>query len=384
MHFNLSVGRAPSQGSLSLYPTSTHVNCLRLCSIPLPMVSPLVTRRNGKTQACEPCRRRKVACDHGYPVCRRCRRRPNGETACYYASPDQEIRTGESSVAHKIVNGASFPEPWSVEASFQSNRHVGPEDRIWSSPAARAPLGFFGPTSFPAAYLETETNLSTRGPLVAAEALSDTYSPSIAAPPSPADIQAMVNMDQGASYLAVRVLQAIPEKPTFNPFRSRTDVIDEWVAGIAERLVMSTWETYGSYLRDRGNVLKLRELGSMICINTRKRINEDQDDSLAWVESFSGPNLRWEAVGIMFLYTALGQSSASTSADSGRLLDYYTEYCSSCITLANMGGSSGSLMLFLLYKRSMLHASMHGETSKRFSPGSRLMFPRNTKDHSTP
>ncbi|KAI1039662.1 hypothetical protein LB505_008338 [Fusarium chuoi] len=53
------------------------------------MSSPLVTRRNGKKQACEPCRRRKVACDHGYPICRRCRKRPNGASACHYASPEQ-------------------------------------------------------------------------------------------------------------------------------------------------------------------------------------------------------------------------------------------------------------------------------------------------------
>jgi hypothetical protein len=38
-------------------------------------------RRNGKLQACEPCRKSKLRCDHGEP-CSRCLRRRGRE--CYY------------------------------------------------------------------------------------------------------------------------------------------------------------------------------------------------------------------------------------------------------------------------------------------------------------
>ena len=327
------------------------------------LASPLVTRRNGKTQACEPCRRRKVACDHGYPVCRRCRRRPNGESACYYASPNQGVQSDEPTIHHQPAHQRSGTDSGGVEGSFQSNRHLGPEDGIWSSPAARAPLGFFGPTSFAAAYLETETSLAAHASATTAEALPSPLTTSTT--PTPADIRNMVNLDQPANYLAIRILKAIPEKPAITSFRFYTDPNDGWMQKIGERLVVSAWETFGPYLRDRGNTNKLRELGSMICINTRRKLEEDQEDPLAWIESFSGPNLRWEAIGIMFLYKALGEFSASTSAESQRLARHYTDYCASCITLANMGGSSGPLMLFLLYKRSVLHSCMHGETSKR-------------------
>lgn len=332
------------------------------------MVGPLVTRRNGKTQACEPCRRRKVACDHGFPVCRRCMRRPNGDSTCYYASPGQDAGSAQSSIDRQPLHGTSTPNSSSTEASIQSNRQVGPEDRIWSSPAARAPLGFFGPTSFPAAYLEIESNLAARDPSTTTVPATPS-SPTNSTPPSAADILNMIKMDQPANYLAIRVLQALPEKPVMamSMSLSHTYPDDEWMRRIGERLIVSAWETFGSYLRDRTNVVKLRELGGMICINTRRSLKEDQADPLDWVEGFSGPNLRWEAVGMMFLSTALGEFSASTSADSRRLISQCAEYCSSCITLANMGGSSGSLMLFLLYKRSVLHACMHGETSKCIS-----------------
>lgn len=326
------------------------------------MASPLVTRRNGKTQACEPCRRRKVACDHGYPVCLRCSRRRNGASMCYYLSPDQETPSNQhlhsSQLAHKNL-------------SLHSSGHVSPEDKLWSSPAAREPLGFFGPTSFSAAYSETETSLAVHNPPATAEQMmSEATMGDEMTPPSLAEIHDMAGRDQTATHIALRILQAIPVPETAS--RARIPVYvnpnDEWMMMIGKRLVASTWETFGVYLQDRTtNLAKLREMSGAICINTRRILKEDHEDAQAWLESFSGLKLRWEAVGIMFLYAAFGELHASSGADSRRLIGRYTEYCSSCITLANMGGSSSSLMLFLLYKRSVLHACMHGDTSKHIS-----------------
>ncbi|KAF4439092.1 hypothetical protein FACUT_4446 [Fusarium acutatum] len=323
------------------------------------MSSPLVTRRNGKKQACEPCRRRKVACDHGYPVCRRCRKRPNGESACYYVSLGQAATASRSRPSQQQVSEASALNSEAAVSSAQT-RSFGPDDGLWSSPAARPPQGFFGPTSFPAAYQETEASLAAQGPSVADV---NAPSPTISAPPSVAEIQSIVNMDQGASQLAVKVLQALPEKPSI--YRSKPEVSfdEDWLASIGDRLLTSTLETFGSHLSDRANTAKLQEMGSRICINTRKTLREDQGDPTAWIQSFSGENLRWETVGVMFLYTALSELSTTSNKDLKSMIRRCTEYCASCITLANMGGSSGALMLFLMYKRSVLHAWMHGETS---------------------
>ncbi|KAH7310917.1 hypothetical protein B0I35DRAFT_358349 [Stachybotrys elegans] len=330
------------------------------------MDSPLVTRRNGKLQACEPCRRRKVACDHEYPVCRRCRRRPNGEAMCHYLTPDQESGPGpvESSGPRRPPTAASVPVARSTSPQ-QTNRHIEPNDRIWSSPAARAPAGFFGSISILAAYLETETTLAVRS--------SVAFGTDASAPinidtslPSPVEIQDMVNRDRGANFLAVKILQAIPKhSPTITLFQPHIDPNDEWMKKIGERLLDSFWLTFGHYFRAQERDVELSKLGSMICINTRKSCKEDHDDPVAWIDSFSGQNMRWEAIGLIFVCAAFGEisASASSNADHGSRLAYFTECCSSCITLANMGGSSGSLMLFLLHKRSVLQACMHGETS---------------------
>lgn len=137
----------------------------------------------------------------------------------------------------------------------------------------------------------------------------------------------MVNLDLPANNLAIRALQAITEKIAMNVCRFHTNPKDEWMRRNSERLVISTWETFSSYLRDRENVAKLRELGSMICVNTRKTIKEDQDDPEAWIEGFSGSNLRWEAVGMIFLYIALSELSASSSGESLKIIVHYTEFC---------------------------------------------------------
>src|SRR4051812_21536002 len=48
-----------------------------------------VRRRNGKQQACEPCRKRKLACDHDYPTCHRCQRRKISQD-CVYLPPSKQ------------------------------------------------------------------------------------------------------------------------------------------------------------------------------------------------------------------------------------------------------------------------------------------------------
>ncbi len=47
----------------------------------------LPRRRNGKQQACEPCRKAKIACDHSLPQCHRCSRRKIAHKCEYLDAP---------------------------------------------------------------------------------------------------------------------------------------------------------------------------------------------------------------------------------------------------------------------------------------------------------
>lgn len=44
-------------------------------------------RRNGTIASCEPCRKRKLRCDHGQPICERCRQRGQDSTCIYHPAP---------------------------------------------------------------------------------------------------------------------------------------------------------------------------------------------------------------------------------------------------------------------------------------------------------
>jgi hypothetical protein len=44
-------------------------------------------RRNGKLQACEPCRKGKMRCDHMMPICGRCAKRSKPDQCVYHPAP---------------------------------------------------------------------------------------------------------------------------------------------------------------------------------------------------------------------------------------------------------------------------------------------------------
>jgi hypothetical protein len=85
----------------------------------------------------------------------------------------------------------------SAPKSSITSRHAGSEDKFWSSPAARESQGFFGPTSFSAAYSETESSLAIRNPSVTNDQMwsSEATLNDDMTPPSLAEIQDMAGRD---------------------------------------------------------------------------------------------------------------------------------------------------------------------------------------------
>lgn len=167
--------------------------------------SGLPRRRNGKEQACEPCRKAKIACDHTLPVCTRCKRRKITDKCVYMSAPMTKITdpsmshlnrrqsepiqpqplqqssfpltptTGSSAVVSPDgVNshGYSAPAPPANSALFTIGRSTSANSVIPQPRTARdkeasltlASLGsktnaFFGPTSFSAVFAENRENL---------------------------------------------------------------------------------------------------------------------------------------------------------------------------------------------------------------------------------
>ena len=62
----------------------------------LPQDGGISLRRNGKQQACEPCRELKTACDHTRPHCRRCIGKEAQARCVYHPAPMTKKRPGVS------------------------------------------------------------------------------------------------------------------------------------------------------------------------------------------------------------------------------------------------------------------------------------------------
>ncbi|KAI0389661.1 hypothetical protein F5Y17DRAFT_111397 [Xylariaceae sp. FL0594] len=73
--------------------------------------SPILRRPNGRPQACEPCRKRKVACDHAHPICNRCRKRRQTAECVYLISATTSRAPASTTPVRLTTHPHSHPHP---------------------------------------------------------------------------------------------------------------------------------------------------------------------------------------------------------------------------------------------------------------------------------
>lgn len=307
-------------------------------------------RRNGRKQACEPCRRRKVACDHSVPVCQRCRRR-NTTNDCVYlpqepsVAPSRRIRSRDTlrSEAHVLTPSAS------EETSL---------------PNSADDTGYLGATSFSAVFEETRNTLASgqASPTVTEE--SSVLGTAIAQPRS--------LLSQSKLAKAVAVLKSIPDKHTsYILFRRHVNPNDGWCRLAGEMLLDTIWTSFGRLLGGERCTADLTVLANKISSNSSQSLKEDYWDPEEWFQSFSGESLRWEALGILFTYWSLGTLAFSDSNalglegfDRKAMFRCYKENAWACAELVRDTCASNGLLLYLLYKHSLLEGMTSGDASK--------------------
>ncbi|KAL4876270.1 hypothetical protein BJY04DRAFT_200180 [Aspergillus karnatakaensis] len=124
-------------------------------------------RRNGQPASCEPCRKDKVRCDHGLPVCARCQKRDTA-SRCYY-HPAPLTQGGSLSLSRSKFRRPSVPAKQRTQSEAQRLVSLTPssiETPIQSPRTDQSlPQVYFGPTSFVSAFadgLETASSPSNR------------------------------------------------------------------------------------------------------------------------------------------------------------------------------------------------------------------------------
>ncbi|KAM0457552.1 hypothetical protein ACHAO4_003353 [Trichoderma viride] len=338
----------------------------------LAIPSEVPRRRNGRPQACEPCRRRKVACDHRLPICSRCIRK-SAPQSCRYLIKGQLVTPALSSVGT------------TRRQSAESRQHGQPAEPAEPSPSTLSPTtlkdlaspsdrisGYLGATSFPEFYRETQKHLDyvaglepTRDGLAGSNN-SGTASTNTAVP------------DAAAFEAAFAVLRLIPEKGVANFLYARNvNPCDAWCRLAVDRLHDSLWKTLGHFLEGERSDEASSQMALLLFQNSSKPLREDFTDPEEWYEAFSGINFRWESIGILFGYWTFGATSllengnveqCKSLGDHNRrkLMQMYKSGTTKCLDLCRLGNSNNTMMVFLIHLSSLTASLITGDTGAEF------------------
>ncbi|KAL5337061.1 hypothetical protein BJX70DRAFT_400084 [Aspergillus crustosus] len=113
--------------------------------------------------------------------------------------------------------------------------------------------------------------------------------------------------------LAYRILLNSPTARTCEMLMTGLHYIhDVWVSPLMiQKCLNQVWTLYGDCLGEDRTRESVMNIANEICANTRKPIAIPTDDaghdtdSPGWVNWFSGPDLRWEMVGILFSWAGM-------------------------------------------------------------------------------
>lgn len=283
------------------------------------MEPPLLRRANGRPQACDQCRARKLACDHAQPTCNRCSKRH--QTCVYTVAP----------------NPLPKPKP----------KHRGgltPRPRTAASSTPTPPCsGYLGFTSHSAVFEETRTSLTlANGALGGVE-------------PKRHRARCSAGLPKPLRDMSLFVLRNLPGPDDALNYESTPCRPDNWILHAVQRIVRTLRRVFGSRLDHDGS---LEECAQAISANTARPFREENIDAQEWIDQFAGDTLRWESIAL--IWTFWETSDVSTVGVS---LKY-------CIELALHFAPSNDLVLYLCYRRSTMESIIRGDASNLppFSP----------------
>ena len=349
---------------------------------------PRASRNAGRSRACRPCHRRKVACDRSRPTCGSCRRRRRKEPCEYEVEPSQQSTTLTPTPAS---SGAAQNSPASLETSiprggipatlgngpptcfnsgsvdtgdslpFQAPGGAGPPISRHGSPPRSGYLGF---TSFLGIYEEARDTVAFPSPRL----LSRTERRNILRPTKE---RQTTGLSDAELPICCRLLRIVPPRHEAKAlFDTHFGPHDAWIRPLARRMLDSFFDNFEKLLGPHeSNEQSLDLLGGLLSKNTAKPFCEDEQDTDQWVDQFIGANFRWESLGVLYVYWELGsrkERSAGLNMDSAVPKNATYRRCvSDCLSLARTATTTGNtLVVYLCYKRMIIDSVFSGDASK--------------------
>ncbi|KAI1210121.1 uncharacterized protein F4807DRAFT_423881 [Annulohypoxylon truncatum] len=319
---------------------------------------PLLIRRNGRPQACDPCRKRKLACDHAQPVCNRCRKRKQ-DAECVYIISDSKTSGSKSPLPSPAPS-----TPRSV--SRRTPRPIQNTPEVTSSIQASTLTrpGYLGPTSYCDIYEDTENSLSLlRRSECTSSHCENTANNSL-------DGASQDVMSPRVREMCLTALRNIPDAKNGNTLRFKLGN-DGWVRPVALRGVKAFYDTFG-HIFTPGNrtTAQLEELAQIICANTLKPFSDNESDPEKWLDQFMGRNTRWELIGMLSNFWEFVPASDATALWKGkRSAEYDKSFRISrdnirlCFELCKEFTTGNTLVLYLSQKCVVVESMIVGDAN---------------------
>ncbi|KAJ6123734.1 hypothetical protein N7471_011051 [Penicillium samsonianum] len=278
-------------------------------------------RHNGQPQACEPCRKAKIRCDHANPKCSRCVLR--SLNCVYHPAPMTKRRPPSSHTPiHFDTTLPDLPTTQNVSSAFQipteclvgagiSHSPGDPSPAASSGLTARSSaskrnmlfneeLGQHETTRFSAVFVENQDSFGA--------VMLDATNPNHHEIGREPDVTARSRVE-----LAVRTLLNFPTARTCDMLMAGIHhIYDVWLSPtMIQQCLKQVWTEYANELgelRTRDSVLRV---ANDIFVNHKRRHSipdcdvPSNPDHFPWMNWFGGPHLRWEMIGILFSWAGI-------------------------------------------------------------------------------
>ncbi|KAL2808410.1 hypothetical protein BJX63DRAFT_424636 [Aspergillus granulosus] len=324
---------------------------------PIPAV-----RRNGLLQSCEPCRKSKLKCDHGRPVCGRCIAKNRTQGCFYHPAPmtkQASLSQARPYVPHPSVDNTmnlslirSSSSPSTVSAAEYPGLPI-------TSPPSVTP-GYLGSTSFSAVLSEHRTDISF-------EEESTANGGALARPSDRFRLQSALEVLKFLHRSTICDIM-IRKFYSWHLMVAVSHIIMEAILQSVRVVLdgLDSGQNFESQLQDLAYQI-FRSSAHPLTVHGSMTVEE-------YCASFTGENLRWEALGIVLATSGIAfMSSPDSDPDIVRvapdaqardmLRAQVIEASNICLGFCDTSASVNELLGFFQYNDMLLRTQYYGDTS---------------------
>lgn len=340
-------------------------------------------RRNGKLQSCEPCRRRKLSCDHRLPACGRCIKRGHSSSCYYHPAPmtkyssDGPLSPSSSSAASPSI-GLQSSATRSRNPPVVQSPVLRPEPPYFLEQRLRGVIGERYSSSA-GILMETSTVPTKTGFLgdIASTAFVEELNNSLGVR-SEKESQVPKNMflSEADGRNGVEVIRFFQDTQSVRKLLDRwldvnigsyfifDPVYRAWLVGMESFFADARLDKMPDKLDRRALAIWRNSQRPLICHGAMS-VQE-------WTSQSTGDNLRWETLGFFLCVIArvttqlspwdpiftLGRTSA---AQKNELLKETSHLINLTVDLSKKSGSRNDLLAYLLFEAAMTESLIQGD-----------------------